>query len=145
VSKLFFPAVIIWLLGSGVVASPDKWDEAERNVRRLLPAKFSELPPVIIKSLNAKGCTIPQTYIRSEPHNVVSGKFAAKGQDDWAILCSKGGKSSILVFWGKASPCLAELELRDDKTYLQDISGDGKIAFSRLITTVKVRAGNRRL
>ena len=33
------------------------------------------------------------------PHNVIRGEFAVTGKTDWVVLCSKGGASTVLVFW----------------------------------------------
>ena len=89
------------------------------------------------------GCTVPQSFDSEKPHNVVRGAFARSGQEDWAVLCSAGGRSVVLVFWaGRLMPPPAELGLADDALYLQGI-GAGQIGYSRAIgraDTTSIRA-----
>jgi len=66
---------------------------------RLAPAAFRELPKGLVRELQKFGCTIPQAGGVSAPHNVIRGEFAETGKTDWAVLCSKGGASTVLVFW----------------------------------------------
>ena len=50
------------------------------------------------------------------------------------MLCSVGGRSTILVFWaGGVTPAPAELAPADDATFLQGI-GNGQIGYSRAIS-----------
>jgi len=66
---------------------------------------------------------------------VISGAFAKSGQVDWAVLASKDGVSSILVFWGGAIENAAQLAPTPDDAYLQQTDG-GQQSFSRLIRAV---------
>ena len=66
---------------------------------RLPPAAFRELPKGLVRELQKLGCRIPQASGVAEPHNVIRGEFAKTGQTDWAVLCSKDGVSTVLVFW----------------------------------------------
>jgi hypothetical protein len=75
--------------------------------RYLKPADFPELPVLIQQKLNQLGCVIPQSSDDTTPHNVVSGHFARPGQVDWAVICSKKGKSTVMVFWGRPNACAA--------------------------------------
>ena len=67
-----------------------------------------------------------------EPTNVIHGEFARAGQEDWAVLCSKGGSSTILIFWGKTTACPASLARLDDAHYLKR-GKDKKMRYSRSI------------
>ncbi len=118
-----------------LVAQQYDWDKAEREIRRLPPSSFKELPAKVVKELKDRGCTIPQTYISKKPHNVIQGEFARKRQKDWAVLCSKESKSAILVFWGKPTKCPGEMGWVEDKYGLQGI-GEGKIGYSIAIAPV---------
>jgi hypothetical protein len=89
-----------------------------------------------VQFLQARGCTIPQTYLSREPHNVISGEFTRQGQIDWAVLCSRGGESSILVFWRGSTKFVSEIAKAPDRGFLQTVSEGGKIAFSRAIESV---------
>jgi len=119
----------------GGLPPPEDWHKAERDIKRVLPSTFKELPMSIVKQLEARGCTIPQAADISEPHNVIRGEFSQSGQTDWAVLCSKDGKSSILIFWQKPTACSSELPASEDKFWLQGL-GQGRIGYSRKISTV---------
>lgn len=112
----------------------DQWDRAARLTTRLPPSAFTELPKQFAEELEQLGCTIPQSAYTGERGNVIHGNFAARGQEDWAVLCSRGGTSVILVFWGGPAQCARELALAEDKSYLQGL-GSGRIGFSRGIRT----------
>ncbi len=128
--------VVVLLLSLAPLGdSQDKWEQAEREIKRLPPSAFTKLPVAVVKQLEAHGCAIPQVLDKPEPHNVIRGRFARKSQIDWAVLCSKKGNSSILVFPAKPNKCLTELATADDRSFLQKI-GQGQIGYSRMITAV---------
>jgi len=116
------------------VSDADEWDEAEKQIVRLDPTRFSELPGNIINELKARGCRIPQAYGFDKVHNVIKGGFAARYQQDWAVLCSKGGSSEILIFWGGPARCSSRLRRSEDRHWLQVVA-TGKIGYSRAIDT----------
>lgn len=67
---------------------------------RLLPlASFPALPAVIAAQLQQRECMVPQTYAARGPENVARGAFEKKGSDDWAVLCSANGVTSLYVFF----------------------------------------------
>lgn len=105
-------------------------------IKRLPPTAFPQLPRAIVRSLEAHGCTVPQTYSGSSPQNVISGKFMRKGQRDWAVLCSTNGVSSIWVFWGGSAKAVSKIAEKKDLDYLQDVDGHGTPGFSRSIAAV---------
>jgi hypothetical protein len=107
-----------------------RWARAEREIVQLPLSKFPELPAAFVREL--EGCTVPQTYVTSRPHNVIHGTFASSRQLDWAVLCSRGGESVIRIFWGGPVHCPRELQAAANRGYLQGI-GEGKIGFSRYI------------
>jgi hypothetical protein len=108
------------------------WDKADKEIQRLPPNAFPQLPVAVISELNSRRCTVPQAYGHPDPHNVIKGSFVGKGQIDWAVLCSQGGEASILVFRDGSGETVSQLEKRPDKTYLQTLGG-GKIGYSRVI------------
>ncbi|MGD9641586.1 MAG: hypothetical protein AB7V08_02485 [Elusimicrobiales bacterium] len=114
---------------------PDIWDEADAKVRRLSPASFSELPDAVRDELSKRQCSVPQTFTSTKPHNVIHGEFSRKGQQDWAVLCSTGRASSILVFWGGSVKDMFVFPATPDKNCLQGI-GEGKIGYSCDISVV---------
>lgn len=114
----------------------DEWDRAAAAVVRLEPARFPELPAAVRAELERLGCRIPQAFYPEEPHNVIRGSFARAGQEDWAVLCSRGGASEILVFWGGPARCPSPIgEPQADRDWLQGIGGD-EIGYSRHIRAV---------
>lgn len=136
----------LWLIlaavtvGSCVAQQPltisqSMWDAADRQIVRLKPTAFPELPPNIIAALQRRGCTIPQVPMIDGRQNVIKGEFAKPGQADWAVLCSVGRVSSILVFWNASETTPTEIATRKDIDRLQGWAGD-KIVYSSAITPV---------
>ena len=117
-------------------AGQDRWRVADAATTRLAPAAFPQLPGRVRRNLRARGCTIPQTFAATRPHNVISGEFAWRGQTDWTVLCSRHRVSSILVFWGGSTKSVAEIAKAADSDFLQVVGGDGEIGFSRSIGAV---------
>lgn len=99
-----------------------RFDGAERRIVRLPPTAFPELPDNVIRELQRRGCTIPQTPYTKKPHNVVKGEFAKPGQTDWAVLCSVKSISTILVFWKGSETNPAAIAPMADRNYLQTIN-----------------------
>jgi hypothetical protein len=121
--------------------------QKDGGIRKLQPANVAGLPPEFVEKLNARGCGIPQfgdagrasapgvagePATATEPTNVIHGEFARTGQEDWAVLCSKGGSSTILIFWGRTTACPASLARLDDAHYLKR-GKDKKMRYSRSI------------
>ena len=136
ICQLWFLVVPFWLLvfmGANWSGKPHETHE----ILRLTPSKFSDLPSDIREKLEHRGCTIPQPYdhLSSSPANVVQAEFATQGQLDWAVLCSRQGTSTILVFWGGPVQCATQLHGRSDAGYLQSIGRDQK-GFSREISAI---------
>ena len=57
---------------------------------------------------------------------------------DWAVLCSRRGRSSILVFRGGDVSTIDELAAEDDAARLQ-VTGPGRIGYSRQISVASPR------
>src|ERR1700737_4039818 len=129
--------------------------QKDKGIRKLQPADVAGLPPQLVEKLNARGCAIPQfgdigrvgdaagktgtaggpaSDAAGEPTNVIHGEFARRGQEDWAVLCSKGGSSTIVIFWGKTTACPASLARLEDGHYLKR-GKDKKVRYSRSIRT----------
>jgi hypothetical protein len=120
----------------------DPWSAAEAGVVRLVPADFAGTPPRVRESLEELGCRIPQAWGEPEPHNLISGRFAASGQVDWAALCSRDGISELVIIWGGAANCQSGLASTADRTYLQALGAEG-ILFSRAIDSVSAESLRR--
>ncbi|HTG28410.1 MAG TPA: hypothetical protein VK818_09315 [Methylomirabilota bacterium] len=133
-------------LGHGQEAKSGKpAAKKDTAIRTLQPADVAELPPAFVEKLNARGCAIPQygevgragatadePVQAGEPTNVIRGEFARHGQEDWAVLCSKGGSSTIVIFWGRTTACPASLARLEDAHYLKR-GKDKKVRYSRSI------------
>lgn len=104
-------------------------------VRRLSPRDFRLLPAAVVESLEARKCLIPQYHHDKTPHNVIRGSFTGAKQKEWAVLCSRRGSSSILIFQADTVKLVAKIADAEDDNYLQaDV--DGKLYFSRVISAV---------
>ena len=115
--------------------SQEQWERADRQVRRLPPSAFMQLPKNLIAELQRRGCTIPQVPMIEGLQNVIKGEFAKPGQTDWAVLCSVGRVSSLLVFWNGSQTNVAEVEKAKDFDRLQGWGGD-KIVYDWAISPV---------
>jgi len=127
-------AVVICVLITSVppVGAQNQWGEASKVITRLSPAAFPDLPLPIRDDLEKRGCRVPQSAWNPKPHNVISGQFIRPHHIDWAVLCSKNGSSTVLVFVEGSPTRVQSFDPADDKTYLQDL-GDKRIGFSRVI------------
>src|SRR5579864_1032001 len=80
----------------------------------LTPEKMQNIPPEIRARLNAEKCLIPQSPNEindPQPNNAIHGSWAAKGQDDWAVLCLKPDELSVRIFWGGKTRCDDKISL----------------------------------
>lgn len=120
-------------------AGAQDWEAAEKAITRLAPDKYPQLPLKIRKELRKRGCTVPQCFDTSRAHNVIEGSFLKKGRQDWAVLCSSGGVSSILIFPGGQVKDVVAVEALPDRNFLQGMGGD-RIVYSRIIGVVPEKA-----
>jgi hypothetical protein len=107
------------------------WLRADKATVRLNPAAFTNLPQAVRTGLQARGCLIPQPSTATRPTNVITGHFTSAQRTDWAVLCSRGGRSAILVFRGGRSKQIDEIGDATDLQYLQVVRGNGEIGYSR--------------
>jgi hypothetical protein len=98
----------------------DHWRALLPGIPMQPPSAFADLPAGFRSELEALGCMIPQA-VGTRPNNVVRGSFGAKGQLDWAALCSRNRSSSIVVHWGGPAHCPRELDQKGD---VQLVSGE---------------------
>jgi hypothetical protein len=113
------------------------FESASKQIRRVSPEAFPNLPSEVRTELRIRGCLIPeQTAINEETpgqwRNVIEGEFFEKGKTSYAVLCSVNEWSSIVVFRNASDRHPEELAKSEDKNQLQGI-GNGKIAYSRAI------------
>lgn len=117
-------------LAPGGLVDQQRWDQAERAMRRIARQAYRGLPQPVSRYLRRHGYTIPQSYYIERQHNAVPGRFNDDGIQDWAVLASRGGYSQILVFWSGSSRRVTRLARQLDSGYLQTV-GEGKIGYSR--------------
>jgi hypothetical protein len=95
---------------NGEVTSGQTAAHKELPFKFLLPGAFAQLPLAVRQYLEAREIVIPQAGCYSEvPHNVICGQFTSATTIDWAVLCSDGKESFILVFPGGKTKRIAEL------------------------------------
>ena len=92
---------------------------------RLLPlTSFPAMPPAVSAQLNERNCMVPQTYEARAPENVVHASLERKGSDDWAVLCSVNGSTTLYVFFqSKLSAPLALRRQRDTEWLGSEVVG----------------------
>ncbi len=81
------------------------------DLREVAPSEV--LPARIAAQLEDLGCRIPQVHREHYPpsEGIARGEFAAAGQQDIAVVCSKDEEAFIQVFWGGLHECSSRLEL----------------------------------
>jgi hypothetical protein len=116
----------------------NKTDFDEQKIVRLKAGDFGSLPIAVAAYLNEKKCTIPQTMLSKQPHNVLEGEFYERGRKDWAVLCSRDGVSAILVFKAGSADNVTELGKTADKAFIGAAGKKGDVGFLRQIKIVKM-------
>ena len=111
-----------------------RFDAAAKAILYIPPDAFPQLPDTVKSTLRSLKCAIPQPSGSGPQRNVIRGDFFTQGQTGWAVLCSVGGFSSILVFRDNLDSHPEELERSADKDYLQNLGNE--IGYSREINAV---------
>jgi hypothetical protein len=127
----------------GVVAIESALESA--SVIKLRPPRsFKQLPPIVQETLVAEGCGIPESGGAHLPSsNVIQGQFAASGQNDWAVLCTKRGRTSIRVFWGGPASCPGELARHKSEHAINLDGSEGRISTERSAPHRRRASGRR--
>jgi hypothetical protein len=112
--------------------------DSHRTGRRLRVENYPELPSGVAAVLQSRRCTIPQPNRNGPARNVIQGEFFRAGQKGWAVLCSSGAKSSILVFRNNYDGSPDEIAGSPDSRFLID-TWQGETVYSREISTVNQR------
>jgi hypothetical protein len=114
----------------------DRLQFIKASIQRLPPRTFRQLPAAIVENLEARKCLIPQYPYIKTPHNVIRGSFTGAKRNEWAVLCSRRGTSSIMVFRANPAEMVAEIAAANDENYLQDLDEPGTLGYSRVISAV---------
>jgi hypothetical protein len=109
--------------------------DSNKTFRRLSVADCPQLPSNVAAVLQGRLCTIPQPNQGGPARNVIQGEFFRKGQKGWAVLCSSGGKSSILVFRNSYDSSPNEIAESTDNRFIVDTWQGGKV-YAREISAV---------
>lgn len=110
----------------------------EDRVVRLSPAAFPSLPAQVRIGLARLGCSVPQTSVTRSPENVIRGQFTRSSAHEWAVLCSVGGQSEILVFTSHSPIPVSRFAKAPDSIFTQVVE-PGRTGFSRRISAVPGR------
>ena len=104
----------------------------------IAPKAFPALPPAVTADLEARACRIPQSYMDPAPHNVVVGSFFGPSSQDWAVLCSREGRSSILVYPAGETEGVEEIARgrEDGPPLATQVAEEERFGFDRMITAV---------
>jgi hypothetical protein len=81
-------------------------------IRQAAVSEFPQLPSVVRRDLQMRGCTVPQPPASRELGNVIRGHFYNARDTDWAVLCElrTRSQSMVLVYRGGSSSRPTELE-----------------------------------
>ncbi|MET0753536.1 MAG: hypothetical protein ABWZ66_09190, partial [Pyrinomonadaceae bacterium] len=95
------------------------------KIVRIKPSEYTpspncpKMPANIVKYLEDMNCLLPQpSYKKDSRAGAFQIQFANPGQNDWAVLCSRGGVSSILVFWHSLTTNVSEFAKYPDKDFV---------------------------
>ena len=103
------------------------------RVPRVAIDRFSALPPTVREAFTQINCQVPQST-PAAPANVIQGEFAARGQRDWAALCSDGTLTQIRVVWGGSARCDDRVATTQDADTLV-ATAPGVYTYNRTIAT----------
>ncbi len=135
---LIVAVVFSLLLQTRVAAQVENahFERAAHAAARLAPAAFPGLPSRVEAALRERGCTIPQYRFEGDTaaNNVIQGEFARAGQLDFAALCSRDGRTSLVVVWGGPARCEPMVKELADVDAM--VGGGGEIVYSRQVQIV---------
>jgi hypothetical protein len=117
----------IAILSTGLLSWEANSPSLREPIRRLKPSEFITLPIAVRNDLERRRCTIPQLGDSPNHTNVVKGHFANQTGVDWAVICSNGKSSAVLIFIGGQVAEVDSLERSDDEDWVADGS------FSRVL------------
>jgi hypothetical protein len=131
-SRLFATFIVVVVALASFPAAQDRLFEADRKTRRLPPTSFPTLPAEVQLDLRARGRTVPQLGTVLTPHNAVRGRFRTPDVNDWAVLCSIRGVSTIIVYWGGRADDYTLLARSFDIDWLEML-GPASIVYGRSV------------
>jgi hypothetical protein len=111
------------------------------SIRRLVPRAFRNVPEALQRDLEARACRVPQPWGERAVTNVIQGAFTAARVSEWAILCSLGDTSRILIYRmgpGRTAQLVDSLLPAADVDWMQGAGGN-HLGYSRLLRTLPLR------
>jgi hypothetical protein len=140
--KTLFPLALLLSLSScfNTSSSPEpdpaqdlarhtaEWAKAFEELPRLAPGSLKDVPPGLVALLKKKGCLVPKAA-----RAVTKGHFQNSEDIDWAALCSKDRRSSVVVFFSKPSGCADEVGGTDEKSVLERSTSRGEVTYQLMI------------
>lgn len=122
--KIFLAAFLVVLLVS-VHHSQDKTGNSfEKRIKYIKPSEIEpsancpKMPLHIVEYLEKSGCLIPQSDYIKNTHGGFQIPFGNKEQNDWAVLCSKNGFSSIWIFWNGSTSRISQFANYPDTAFI---------------------------
>jgi len=94
--------------------------EPEPKILRLAPSSIPGIPSQVRSQLESRGCTIPQGSGTTSPNNVIQGSFTQTGKTEWAVLCSSGHASEIVVFWGDSFQKVSAFDFESESRCMEN-------------------------
>ena len=128
-----FAIAVLLLTAFLTAAGQDSANPPAQDISYASPAGYPQLPAAIRTELQSRGCRIPQPYSGPKLQNAIRGHFARPRQTDFAVLCSRQGISSILVFWNGSAATPVEVAPAPDRNFLTVVE-NGEWGFARAIS-----------
>ena len=114
---------------TAVSQAQNKPQPGELNNFQRKPSEFRSLPKNIVNYLEKNKYTIPKSVNSDQSIGGFRGEFAERGQEDWVVLASRDGSSSILIFWRGSTNNISEIAKTPDKNFIRAISKDNLVYF----------------
>jgi hypothetical protein len=114
------------------------------SIPRFTPDRFAALPPTVREAFTAMNCQVPQPTLTGGPQNLVQGELAAKGQRDWAALCSDGTTTQIRVVWGGPVRCEDSFAPLQDSDLVR-VTAPGIGTYTRVLSVASIEQIGRHL
>ncbi|HUQ99927.1 MAG TPA: hypothetical protein VM166_10760 [Gemmatimonadaceae bacterium] len=93
-----------------------------KMVPKVSPDSLRELPLRVRSSLSGRGCLIPVAFADAHK-NAKRGEFSAKGQAEWALMCSVEGVSQILIVSAATGTVVDSLAVGGDAGGMEQENG----------------------
>ncbi len=122
--KIFFLAFILTLYASLIYSQDRIVNSLEKKVKTIKPSKLKtsancpKMPLHIVEYLEKSECLIPQADYIENTHNAFQIQFGKAGQNDWAVLCSKNGFSSVWIFLNDSTHNVSQFANYPDKDFV---------------------------